>query len=255
MAGAVRVGHHDRQVGLVEGEIVVAAIPQDDIHFLLGLAQDGFVIHAGVDDHAVIEVRFVLLALFDGALVLVQVGIIGEALHLLRDQVAVGHGVADGGHLVAHVAQDQRNAPGGLALARTGAHRADRNDRLGRFEHGRVGTHQAEIRAGGHHGRGLVHHILVRNIAVGKHHLLDLVLLDQALQVALRVNRDALRVQLAGQLSRVLASFDVGDLGGGEGDHLIIRIVAEEDVEIVEVASRGAHDDRSDGGHMKGNSL
>jgi hypothetical protein len=100
--GAVRVGHHNRQVGLVEGEVVVAAVPQDDIHFLFGLAQDGFVIHAGIDDNAVIEVRFVFLALFNGAFVLIQVGVIGEALHLLLDQVAVGHGVADGRHAVAH---------------------------------------------------------------------------------------------------------------------------------------------------------
>ena len=37
---AVRVGHHDRQVGLVEGEVIVSAVPQYDIHFLFSLAQN-----------------------------------------------------------------------------------------------------------------------------------------------------------------------------------------------------------------------
>jgi len=50
---------------------------------------------------------------------------IAEALHALLDQVAVRHGVADGSHAEAHLAQDQRNAAGGLALARAAlAHNA-----------------------------------------------------------------------------------------------------------------------------------
>jgi hypothetical protein len=116
--------------------------------------------------------------------------VIGEALHSLLDQVAVGHGVADGGHFIAHLAQDQRNAAGGLALARAGAHGADRNDRLGRFDLG-GGAHQAEIGPGSHHHGGLVHHIFVRYIAVSKDDLVDFVLADQFDQVAFGIDRDA----------------------------------------------------------------
>ena len=63
--------------------------------------EDGLVVDAGVDDDALVDVGLVLLALLDRALVLVQVGVGGEALDLLLDQVAVGHGVADGGDAAA----------------------------------------------------------------------------------------------------------------------------------------------------------
>ena len=169
--GAVRVSHHDLQVGHVEGEIVIPAVPQDDIHFLFSLAQDLLVIHAGVDDDPVIQVGLVFLAFLDGAFVLIQVGIIGEALDGLLDQIAIWHGVADGSHFVAHVAQDQRNPAGGLALTRTGANRANRDDRLGGFDLGGFRTHQAEIGPGGQHHGSLVHDHFMRHVAVGKDHL------------------------------------------------------------------------------------
>ena len=107
-------------------------------------------------------------------------------------------------------------------------------------------AHQAEIRPGGVHDGSLVHHIFMRHIAVGEDDLVHLVLVDQVDQFALGVDRDAFWVQLASQFGRVGAAFDIGDLGGGESDHLVIRVVAEEDVEIVEVASGGAHDQGTD---------
>mgnify|MGYP001764657662 CR=1 FL=1 len=36
MPGAVRVGNHNQQVGGIEGEVVVAAVPEDDVGLLLG---------------------------------------------------------------------------------------------------------------------------------------------------------------------------------------------------------------------------
>ena len=54
VTGAVRVGHHDVKIALVERDVVVAAVPEDDVGLFLGLAQDGFVVHAGEDDHAVV---------------------------------------------------------------------------------------------------------------------------------------------------------------------------------------------------------
>jgi len=63
------------------------------------------------------------------------------------------------------------------------------------------------------------------------------------------MNGDAFRIELASQGGRVAAAFDIGDLRGGERNHLIRRISAEKDVEIVKISSGGAHDDRSDGFH------
>jgi hypothetical protein len=87
VAGAVRVSDDNLQVRNVEGEVVVAAIPQDDVDFFFGGAQDFLVIDTGIDDHAVIDVRFVLFALFDGAFVLVQVVVVREALYFLATRL------------------------------------------------------------------------------------------------------------------------------------------------------------------------
>jgi hypothetical protein len=80
VARPVRVDDGDVEVGLVERRVVVAAVPDDDVRFLLGLAEDRLVVDAGVDDVARGDVRLVLLALLDGALVLIEVLDGGEAL-------------------------------------------------------------------------------------------------------------------------------------------------------------------------------
>jgi hypothetical protein len=61
----------------------------------LGLAQDGLVVDPGVDDDPGVDVRLVLLAFLDGALVPHEVLVGLEALAGLRSEVAVRHGVAD----------------------------------------------------------------------------------------------------------------------------------------------------------------
>ena len=47
--------------------------------------------------------------------------------------------------------------------------------------------------------------------------------------------------------SRVGAAFDIRDLGRGEGHDFIIGVIAEEDVEVMEIAPGGAHDEGTDG--------
>src|SRR5581483_10278306 len=42
VSGTMRVGNHDLQVGNIKGRVIVAAIPQDQIGFLLSLADDLF---------------------------------------------------------------------------------------------------------------------------------------------------------------------------------------------------------------------
>ena len=71
MPGTVRIGHHDLQVRNIEREVVVSTIPQDNVHFLLGLTQDLLVIHTGIYNDAIVDVRFVFLAFLDRALVFI----------------------------------------------------------------------------------------------------------------------------------------------------------------------------------------
>ena len=49
VSGAMRIEHHDVEIGTIERSVVVAAVPQDDVAFLLRLAQDFLVIHSGID--------------------------------------------------------------------------------------------------------------------------------------------------------------------------------------------------------------
>ncbi len=56
---------------------------------------------------------------------------------------------------------------------------------------------------------------------------------------------DAFRVAVAGKLWGVIAPFDIGDLRRSEGHNLIRWIVPEVSVEIMEIATRGAHDDNA----------
>ncbi len=56
-------------------------------------------------------------------------------------------------------------------------------------------------------------------------------------------DRDAVGVERSGERGGVAAVVDARDLGGGEGDDLVVGVVAEHGVEVVEIATAGAHDD------------
>src|SRR3972149_1679127 len=58
-----------------------------------------------------------------------------------------------------------------------------------------------------------------------------------------RVDRDALRVEGPREGRGVPPALDARDLSRGEGDDLVLLVVPEVDVEVVEVAARGAEDD------------
>ena len=66
---------------------------------------------------------------------------------------------------------------------------------------------------------------------------------DQVGELRLRADGNAAGVARAGQLGRVPTVVDAGDLGGGERHHLDVGVVAVHDVEVMEVAPTGAHDD------------
>ena len=98
VAGPQRIDHHDLQIGLIEGHVVVAAVEQDHVGIvpLLGHAHDRLVIDAGIDDVSGDDVRLVLFHLLDRAVVSLEVLDLGETLDLLGLEIAVGHRVADG---------------------------------------------------------------------------------------------------------------------------------------------------------------
>jgi hypothetical protein len=58
---------------LIEGQVIVAAIPDDDVGLLLGLAQYGLIVDAGIDHAAGPEMRFIFLALLDSNIILIQI--------------------------------------------------------------------------------------------------------------------------------------------------------------------------------------
>ncbi len=68
------IGHGDVQVRLVERQVVVTAIPDDDVGLFFCLAEDALIVHAGIDDDAPVQMGLVLFALFNGTLVYVHVG-------------------------------------------------------------------------------------------------------------------------------------------------------------------------------------
>ncbi|GBD10008.1 hypothetical protein HRbin22_02271 [Candidatus Thermoflexus japonica] len=246
VAWPVGIDDHDVEIRNEEGEVVVPPVPEDEIPLLLRRPQDPLVVHPGVDGEAVRQVGFVFLPLLDRALVAIEIVQRGEPLHRLFAQVAVGHGVTDDHRVPAELPQEAGHPPGGGALAAAGAHRADGDHRPAGFQLGGPGAHEPEIGSGGVGDAGPVHHILVAHIAVSEHHPIHLEAADQLGELLLGVDGDAVRVKGAGQLGGIQTPFDVRDLSGREGHDLIVRVVPEEDVEVVEVAPRGAHEDHTD---------
>src|SRR6476469_1060377 len=120
-----RVYDHDLQVRLVEGEVVVAAVPDNNVGLLLGLSQYCSIVYARVDDSAEVYIRLVLLALLNCRFVQVQVIIGCKALHGLLGQIAIGHGVAHGDDALARLTEDLDDLTRGLTLAGAGAYSTD----------------------------------------------------------------------------------------------------------------------------------
>ena len=87
-----------------------------------------------------------------------------------------------------------------------------------------------------------MHHVLVRHVRVREHDLVDRPLAHDLLELGLREDRDPVGIRVAGELAGVDAAVDVRDLGRREGDDLDVVAAAVDDVEVVEVAARGARD-------------
>src|SRR5579864_4588488 len=85
-----------------------------------------------------------------------------------------------------------------------------------------------------------MHQVLMRNVAIGEHHHVDRVVLDQALEIFLLENRNPIRIQASSKDGWVTPSGDVWDLGGSESNHLVVEVLAKENIEIVEVSARSS---------------
>ena len=129
------------------------------------------------------------------------------------------------------------------ALAGTCSRRGDREHRKSRFELGVRGAEQGEARARCLDDTGAVHHVGVRQIAVGQEHEVHRVPSNEIRQLFLRVDRDVGVVAGTGQLLRERALLDERNLIRGEAADAKLRSIAKEPQEVVEVAPRGAHDD------------
>ena len=171
-----------------------------------------------------------------------QVVVSREPLADLLGQVAVGHRVADHHRAQPPFFQNPADPAGGLGLAAAGPDRADGDDRLGRFDHGVGRGQEDEVGPGGRDQRGLVHHLDVGDVGVGKGGQVDFMIPDQIDQGVFGVNRDALGVKLTGQLGRVAPAVNVRDLGGGETDDPVAGVVSKVNVEVVKIPT-GRPDD------------
>src|SRR5712691_4618216 len=114
---AERIRDDDEQVRAEERRIVVPAVPKEDLRLLLRLAEDLFVVYAGVDDSPLVDVGLVLFAFLDRGLVFVEVLVRRKALDRLGCEVAVRHRVSHDDDLLPVRAQDARDPPARLALS------------------------------------------------------------------------------------------------------------------------------------------
>ena len=153
--------------------------------------------------------------------------------------------MTNGHDLQSHGLQKFADRTGGLALSATGARGADGDDRLDAFDHRAAGSYEFEIGAHGVDEAGSVHHVFVSDVAVGKDHFIHTVLDDDVAKIFLGQDGNTLGVKIAGQHGRVFAAVNIGNLSSGESDDFDFLVVAIEDVEVMEVAARRAHDDDS----------
>ena len=249
VSGTMRIDDDDVEVGLDERRVVVAAVPEDDVRFLLRRAQDALVVDAREDEVALGEMRLVLLALLDRRVRCLEILIALEPLYRLFRQIAVRHGMAQHGDALPGFAEQFGDAPSRLALARARADSADRHRRLRGSEHRLPRRDQLVRRAGRERARADVHDVFVRDVGVGEDDDVDLVFADELLQRRLRQDRNSFRIQRPRQLGGVAAVVDVRDLRRGERDDLVGRTVPVDEVEVVEVAAGCPCDQDSSPGH------
>ena len=166
----------------------------------------------------------------------VQIRQTGKTLNRLCRQGAVRHRMAYDDRALPQPAQIARDRPTGLAFARPSPCRTDSHNRFRRCQHRLFRPQQPKTGARRHHTGTGVHHMLIRNIAVTEQHEIDLALSNQPLQLLFGKNRNARRVQRTRQAGRIVAVFDVGNLGRCKGNDRVVRVVTKKHIEVVEIS-------------------
>ncbi len=238
----MRIDEHDLQIGLHEGEVVVASVPENDVGFRFGLPEDPFIVHPCEHDITLPEMGLVFFPLLDGAVRLPKVLQRSKPLDRLLRQVAVWHGMTDHGDPHAGLSKPPRRRARERTFPRPRPHGADGDHRFGGAQHRRVWSQQIEVRPGRERPRGQVHDLLVRDVAVGEDDVIDRMGVDDRFQLSFRDDGNAVRIQGPRYLRGVPPSGDIGNLGGGKGDHAAARVIAIDHVEIMEIAAGRTHD-------------
>jgi hypothetical protein len=139
---------HHVQVWNEERQVVVPAIPDQNIGFLFGPSEDLLIVDTSEHRDAGFDQRLILLAFLQGAVVPIQVRQFAEPLHRLSGQVAIGHGMANRHDSVAEIAEYTTNVSGSGAFAGAGTDSAKSDHRFGRPQLRVARTQQAEVGPG-----------------------------------------------------------------------------------------------------------
>src|SRR5881396_15706 len=106
-----------------------------------------------------------------------------------------------------------------------------------------TGTCAFSIVSTGPRSRNSAPDVRVVDVGVGEDARLGIERLDEPGELVLGKNRDPIRIEFPREGRGILPGLDSRNLRRGKRDDAVRRIVAEVDVEIVEVAARGPEDD------------
>ena len=93
--------------------------------------------------------------------------------------------------------------------------------------------------------RGQVHQRRIGDIAIGKDHHIDMLVADDLFHLVFFEDRNSIGIEIARQFGGITASSNVGDLRGGEGDYVKLRVIAKHYVEVVKISSSRSKDEDS----------
>src|SRR2546422_11714801 len=117
---------------------------------------------------------------------------------------------------------------------------AHRDDGHLRLQHRLFGAEEEEFRPMRVREGDPMPDVRVVDVGVRQDALLGTEPLDQPRELFFRKNRDSFGIQVPREGGRILPSLDARDLRGGKRDDVVRRIVAEIDVERMEVPAHGA---------------
>ena len=139
------VSHINQQISLIKRQVIITAIPENDIGFLFRLPDNGFIVNTGLHDSPTVNMRLIFLHLFDGAVMFLQIFNGGKSLDFLFCQVTIGHRMTNNGHTYTCIGQYFCHSPSRLTFPRSGSDSADCYYRFIRLDHCLLATQELEI--------------------------------------------------------------------------------------------------------------